>query len=1024
MKILHISDFHYKSKSFEKITEEGIVDKLCESLRKLRNKIDLIVFTGDLVYSGLKYEDFLEAREFFIDKILSSLDLTSKDFIICPGNHDVDRNFKLESLELLFDKNITDNKALDNFIIDGSKDFENSIQGLSNYTKFVSAFYEKTDKNEFYNIHKKKSDNAEIGIVTLNSAWRALDNDSAGKLLFPPKLLEEALSKIKNCDCKMILLHHPLFWFKEFNYSKIQEIIHKEFDVIFSGHIHESQLSAHYKYNNGIFAHVAPASLTYDKNYIGYSIIDYNPCVKEEASITNSKYVDEFGKFTDNEPIIISIPCGEEKQKQNKFRAKLNSKLNIELANASDLILSKKTDDSTGDEFLELFNNPIIKTKSKSDIKISDSSTKFDFKTLLKNEQNYILFGHDKSGKTSILKYLQIIHLKKYSNNGNIPFYIDFRELESKIDNNWTLIRHISRYFELTRRNTIDLINTHNFRLLVDNYEPNHVLAELINTFLLEYPKINCVICSDHLTSRIVDEYKIGNSNFIKLYLHDITRKEVRTYADKWFDHTVESKDEVLEKIVSFCKQLEMPMNYWTISILLMIHQKSRFDISKNLYEILDLCVDEILGKKYLSLTKSKINFKQLKSICGKLAKFLLKKNANYCVNYSEVLEELKKEVSSNIRLVANPREILEYLINSGVLKINANDEISFRLNGVFEYFIAYNMSQDDKFKNEIINDDKIYLSFKNELEIYSGLNNDSIQFLKTIYNKTSLYFSKSNNYYAELGCVDSLLEDSVSVKEHEKLKEIAKEIIAEEPLVDDKKDHLKDQFDPININSDIVPKKLYDITNINSEIYERYISILARIYKTMDEVNDGETLDEIFDFLLETYINFGHFLIKETEDELIVSEDSEDKSTTRNILEILNNFIPIITQVAFSDGIAHHNVEAIILNKIEKLRIEEKSNQYKLYVLYFLLMDIDEKNIEKYTDDLIGLVKIGILKYSVILKLNYYYAFNGHRSKKTANFLKDRIEKAQMSLNSKTDRSALQSSLDKQKKSNLLKEK
>ena len=68
---------------------------------------------------------------------------------------------------------------------------------------------------------------------------------------------------------------------------------------------------------------------------------------------------------------------------------------------------------------------------------------------------------------------------------------------------------------------------------------------------------------------------------------------------------------------------MEMPLNYWTISILLLIHRKSKFDLSKNVFEVLDLCVDEILNKKFLTLSKSRINFNQLKVLCGELAFFL-----------------------------------------------------------------------------------------------------------------------------------------------------------------------------------------------------------------------------------------------------------------------------------------------------------------------------------------------------------------------------------------------------------------
>jgi len=1024
MNILHLSDFHYKSKSFEKFTEDGIINKLKESLVEKKNKIDLVLFTGDLVFSGKNESDFHDAKRYFIDKITSALELSTNDIILCPGNHDIDRSTRLESLENFFSDKITKNTQLDSFIKEKDKDYENSLEGSKSYYSFVQNLYSDDSViNEFYSIHKKFINDENIGIVSLNSAWRSLGNDSQNRLLFPIMLLEEALTKISDCSCKLILLHHPLFWFKDFNYIKLQEIIHKEFDMIFSGHVHESQVSTHYKFNNGIFAHVAPASMTYDKNYIGYSFLEYNPKLKEQVIIVNSKYIKEFNRFVEDNPITVSIPCGTEKEEQNKLRKKITSKLDLELSNASDLLLSKDNENPNDYDFLELFNKPVIKTKTKSELRISDSPSNFNFEELSHNKNNYILFGHDKSGKTSILKFLQLLHLNKYSNNGNVPFYLDFRELETKIDKNWKLIRHISKYFELNINGTKELIKAHNFRLLIDNFDPNHILSDIIDEFLLEYKNVNCVICSDHITSRIIDEYNLGGKKKKKLYIHDITRNEVRTYSEKWFDINVESKDEILEKIVSFCKQLEMPMNYWTISILLLIHKKSRFDVSRNLFEILDLTVDEILNKKYLTLTKSKINFKQLKTICGKLAKYLLKLNSKYTSSYSDILAMLDSEVNSNIRLMANAKEILDYLINSGVLKFTEDDNITFRLNGVFEYFIAFNMSQDAKFKDEIVEDDKIYLSFKNELEIYSGLKNSNRDFLNRIHDKTKKFFEKINLYYSNRGNPDNVLLSSISTNNQAKMEKVAKELVSDGPLKNEEKDLMRDEFESIDIKSEIVPKKLYDVTKLDSEIFERYISILAKVYKTMDEVDDTKILIEIFNFLLDTYLNFGFFLIKKIEEDLSRKEEAEQDITTEsNILELINNFIPIITQVTFSESIAHHNVEAIILNKIEELKADSKNNQYKLFILYFLLMDINEKNIMKYTDELLSLINISILKYSAILKLNYYFSFNGHKNKKIANYLKNKIEEAQMKLNEKTDKGHLQSSLEKKKKKNLLK--
>jgi predicted MPP superfamily phosphohydrolase len=191
MNILHLSDFHFKSKSFEKFTEDGIITKLNESLAQKPNKIDLVIFTGDLVHNGNKSSDFVDAKKHFIDKITDSLKISTNDFIICPGNHDIDRRTRLESLENFFADKIKENLHLDRFIQEKNKDYENSLEGSKNYFSFAKNLY--TDNsfiNEFYSIHKRVINEENIGIVSINSAWRSLGDDSQNKLLFPIMLLE------------------------------------------------------------------------------------------------------------------------------------------------------------------------------------------------------------------------------------------------------------------------------------------------------------------------------------------------------------------------------------------------------------------------------------------------------------------------------------------------------------------------------------------------------------------------------------------------------------------------------------------------------------------------------------------------------------------------------------------------------------------------------------------------------------------------------------------------------------------
>lgn len=1020
MNILHLTDLHFNSESYEKFTQHDMINKLLSFLKSLNKKIDLVIFSGDLVYSGSNSNDFIDAKKIFLNKLCEELKISENEIILCAGNHDMDRTYRSDSLEEKFENKIKSSDSLFEFFKNKDYDYNTAIKTTENYNIFIKDYYKNTDNvkiNDLYTVYKKKIDGNEIGILSINSSWRSVDDSSNGKLLFPKFLLEEALFEVRNIKCKFIVLHHPIHWFKDFNQSELQNLIFKSCNIMFSGHIHESEITTHYKQNNGIFAHVSPASLTWEKDFIGFSIIEFDMKNESNANVSKYHFIKENDNFNFIEEVSIRIPCGEEKNEQNRIREKINSKINLELLNSKDLLLTNNFDEENDYAFLDLFNNPKISSRPKQDISenLNAENDKFEFEILLKNKNNYFIYGQDKSGKSSILKYIQLYHLKNYIKNGNIPYYVDFKN-----ENSNSLIDDIKKYYELSREKTKELIRSHNFRLLIDNFDPNNPFTKIIDNFLTEYPNVNFVLTSDYLTSRLYDDYQFDDREYKKIYLHDISRNDVRLYIEKNEVTVKKNQDDILNKIVSFCKQLELPLNYWTVSLLLMIHKKSQIDLSKNIFNLLDLCVDEILQKKINLLSSSKVSFGQLKSICAHLAKFLLEDNNTnlYTKTYGEVLNELDDYFKKNNRIKGQSREILEYLINSGVLKMKENERITFRLNGIFEFFIAQSMSEDITFRDELL-DDAVYLSFKNEFEIYGGIRNNDAEFLLKIFKKTENYFSKINNGYKEIGSSELILISKVSDKNDVNLTSIAKSLNPVVSLEDNQKDLLNDEYDPINnIKSDVSLKRVFNVTKLDSEVYERYIAILARVFKTMDGVNDSELLSKIIDLLLDTYINFGFFIHEEFEFELSKIENAENK----NILEIVTKFLPFITQVTMSDNVSQHNIENLIIEKIDSLKVDSKNNQYKLFILYLTLMDIDEQNIFKYTDDLIKYIEVSVLKYSTILKLNFYFTFKCSNNKKLGGFLKEKIKYAQIKLDNKTDKDKLQHSLDNKKKGNYFK--
>lgn len=96
--ILHISDIHIDADSISEI--DTLVEKLVNDIKKVECEntitIDLICFAGDLIGRGDKaFEDEKQiqfAEEHFIIPLLDAVGLTKKDFILVPGNHEVDKS--------------------------------------------------------------------------------------------------------------------------------------------------------------------------------------------------------------------------------------------------------------------------------------------------------------------------------------------------------------------------------------------------------------------------------------------------------------------------------------------------------------------------------------------------------------------------------------------------------------------------------------------------------------------------------------------------------------------------------------------------------------------------------------------------------------------------------------------------------------------------------------------------------------------------------------------------------------------
>ena len=558
---------------------------------------------------------------------------------------------------------------------------------------------------------------------------------------------------------------------------------------------------------------------------------------------------------------------------------------------------------------------------------------------------------------------------------------------------------------------------------LIDNYKPGTAVSNYLEKFCDDYPNTLIIAVGEETIST---NYEIGNLKFgtqygiSLLYFNDLRKKEIIQYTERQLSGET-NKAQIQEKILKLCQQMELPYNYWTISLFLLIHHKASDAYSKNLYFVLDVCVDEIFDKKRILIEKWQVNYNQLKSICASLATYLFEEHEDtiYSASKEDILAFLKDEFVRNPRINFKPEEAFTFFVSCGLLKLCSSGYYVFRLNGFFEYFLAYQMTQKEKFKQGIISDDRKYLAFKNQLEIYSGLRNNDSNFLKFVFEKTVQKCGPLFEHYSEdkdaelvkkIEIPNQLEQESknIATKALSSVQRAEVEDVMEEGMALSSEVHLIQDFDPSQTSIDVI---------------SRYLSILSRVFKNIDQVDvDVINPDNVFKTIINYYCDFSYFIIEElsqrTKNCLSQSEFVDiDEEEAFKLLKLMSNFSPLIAQMEVYDGIGHFTMERMVINEIELLKKDASHNQYKLFILYFLLFDLNLGGREGLMSEALSLISLPLLRYMMKLKFNYYMAFRTDSDKQLQSVIAAKIRQIERLIDNKTDASYIESGISSMKK-------
>lgn len=1005
IRILHLTDFHFSNEKRAIPIQNRLVDAMIKSLENEKGKIDFLFFTGDLVNSGKLYSDFTDAKTILIDQISKLLNLEKSNIIICAGNHDINRGRELDDIKDSINK-IKDNKELDQYVLkqDG-RSLDASLENFDNYLKFQNELYLDESKdviNPLFTVHKRSKNNLSINITTINTAWRAINSDTdSGNLLYPIHYLKSAYELIKkDHGFNIILLHHPLSDFKYWNSQSLEDIIFKDYHVMFSGHTHKKRDTIHVVPEIGMYSCTSPATLSSDeKSKIGYSIVEIN-LEDYKLKIENKLYQADEDVFYSSEIINGQIPVSERKQNENKFRETIRKKFNRELEKANDLFLSY-SDKKDKSNFLDLFTDPIIDSNSMTHIgKNTSKSKNISLFDLLSLRDNQILFGKDKSGKTAILYKILLESLNEFSVNNLLPIYINCKELiksELKID----IIKSIRDFYELSIGDAEKLTEKYHIKILLDNFNENEIfILSPLNEYISKYKNASIIATAEETLLNGFSNKTINGTCFNNKFIWDIGRTQIRTLTNKWPSLTEESREILLEKIHSVFTQLNIPSNYWTVSLFIWIFEKNADATFRNNFQLIELYIDNLLDKESFVSKESiyKIDFEDFKSYLSELAHHLVANynSDNYIISYVDIINFTDEYKKKNRKFVIEVQNIVDIIIEKGVLKKLDSDSYTFRLNGVFEYFLAFYMKDNIDFRNEVIDDGHFYLSFGNEFEICAGFNSRDIEFVKKIYFKTKEIFYPINSQY-NFNKIDDhfklIIQDKLGVDL--RLPELLRDNI--KPISIENQDVIFEEIlGDNNKIAEVQQKKYYEKIEANSENLEKSLFILARVFRN-SKFKDLKLEDEIFDYILNSSCVLGFQLMDEIEENKL--NYINEKTSEEDLMRLLTQFVPIVVQTFFYDALVQNNLETILIEKIEQLKSKSKENQFKLLVLYFSLIDLNLKQNHKYIDEVIGILSMGVLKQTSLIKLYIYLALKVNGNKVLEDKLKASIKHQELKI-------------------------
>jgi len=726
---LHLSDFHARVSEQDKL--KARVHALLDDLTRQNYSPDLILFTGDVAYSG-KAEEYDLAEAILFDPLLRQLRLKHTKLFLVPGNHDVDRSLVDAIEETGLKKTLKSTEAA----TDAFQKERYSTHRLSGFYDCLCSKYPNLKPPFSHRVATVHG--FQVGIACLNSAWRCAGNRDEGNLFLTDTQVNGTASALANCVIRIALVHHPFTWYHKAE-AEIIEDMKRRFEVVLTGHLHRPiSIAEQTTTHNSVF--LTTPALYEGAHGDGYNLYhvniedrtfraDFRRYVRGRAEFDRDTTHARDGTHKFDLPVrdIARMTQAVMVQRIAACKTKLQEAVKHQL------------------QVIQKVENPVLVTPKITKVVWQNSGTKIRTPlpaSLADIATNHaVVYGPSDSGKTIMLQSLasDLSDLRASTPTARLAVYIELGSkevLESKTALSKFLDSESAAQFaEEALRHAV---------LLIDGLGERHLA---VFEWLLELAAerdwvVVFSVGSELLFDALSKKAGLATAGFYELSHWGPSR--IREFVTKYFEDTDIDIDAAYNFVSASLEDTDIPATPWVVALYLSIFPTLGKQVSSlSFVRLLEKIEEHRLGQIETSSTDSLYNKRQI-----------LMRLACVCLDRRTIsvdratLERMIEGFFNDILLKVDVQKFISSLHESGLVVVTT-DTVRFSYFAFYDYFLAR------AFERSLIDPDTLLtslagcLSIGHALSLYGGIFRENSTIARTVLGHVGTAFKQNQEFTA-----------------------------------------------------------------------------------------------------------------------------------------------------------------------------------------------------------------------------------------------------------------------------------